>query len=65
MSLPALIESNNRILIVDDNLAIHDDLRKVLTGEAESSADLQDDESVLFGTPMVPITAFEIDSAYQ
>ena len=65
MSLPALAVSNNRILIVDDNLAIHDDLRKVLTGEAESWADLEDDESVLFGALPIPIGTFEIDSAYQ
>jgi PAS domain S-box-containing protein len=65
VSLPALAVSNNRILIVDDNLAIHDDLRKVLTGEAESWADLEDDESVLFGALPIPIGTFEIDSAYQ
>jgi PAS domain S-box-containing protein len=62
---PALVEPNNRILIVDDNRAIHDDLRKVLAGEAEPSAGLQDDEMALFGTVPVPVTTFEIDSAYQ
>ncbi len=65
MSSPALVDSNNRILIVDDNRAIHDDLRKVLAGEAEPSPGLQDDEMALFGTVPVPITTFEIDSAYQ
>ena len=57
MRSPAIVESNNRILIVDDNLAIHDDLRKVLNGEAESSADLLEDESVL-----LELESFEIES---
>jgi PAS domain S-box-containing protein len=63
--IPALVESNNRILIVDDNRAIHDDLQKVLAGDAEAMAGLQDDEAVLFGTVAVPMAVFEIDSAYQ
>ena len=65
MRSPALIEPNNRILIVDDNRAIHDDLRKVLAGETESSASLEDDEAIMFGTVAVPTVVFEIDSAYQ
>ena len=65
MRSPAFVESNNRILIVDDNLSIHDDLRKVLSGDTESSADLQDDEALLFGTIPNPMAVFEIDSAYQ
>ena len=31
-----LIAPNHRILIVDDNRAIHDDFRKILCGEARS-----------------------------
>src|SRR6266550_6395620 len=65
MSMPSLVQPNHRILIVDDNRAIHDDLRKVLAGDAESLGSLQDDEAVLFGTVAVPMTVFEIDSAYQ
>jgi PAS domain S-box-containing protein len=65
VTLPALIESNSRVLIVDDNLSIHEDLRKVLAGGTESTASLEDDESVLFGTAPVVTTVFEIESAYQ
>jgi PAS domain S-box-containing protein len=55
------LESNSRILIVDDNRAIHDDLCKILCGEMP----LQEDEAFLFGTVPVPVTEFQIDSAYQ
>jgi PAS domain S-box-containing protein len=62
---PSLLEPNHRILVVDDNKAIHDDLRKILLGEVETQERLQDDESLLFGTQALPIVRFEIDSAYQ
>ena len=61
----ALLEPNHRILVIDDNQAIHDDLRKILLGEVKTQEQLQDDEALLFGTEPVPITRFEIDSAYQ
>jgi PAS domain S-box-containing protein len=63
----ALIESNHRILIVDDNRAIHDDLRKILVGTSNESCDLLSDESVLFETPIprALATQFEVKSAYQ
>ncbi|SPE39084.1 hypothetical protein SBA3_3030003 [Candidatus Sulfopaludibacter sp. SbA3] len=64
MKIPNLIEPNHRILIVDDNRAIHDDLCKILCGEMPE-ADLQNDEEFLFGTVPVPATDFQIDSAYQ
>ncbi len=38
-----------RVLIVDDNAAIHDDFRKVLAREASRDADLSRVESLLFG----------------
>ena len=65
MTPPSLLEPNHRILVVDDNKAIHDDLRKILLGEVETQERLQDDESLLFGTQALPIVRFEIDSAYQ
>jgi len=65
MKSPPLIESNHRILIVDDNRAIHDDLRKILCGETPRHADIQDAEAFLFGAVPVPVTDFQIDSAYQ
>jgi two-component system, NtrC family, sensor kinase len=64
VSLPA---KNNRILVVDDNPAIHDDFRKVLGAAHEPQADLVNAELALFGDEVVPVIAaeFEIDSAYQ
>ena len=58
-------EPNHRILVIDDNPAIHDDLRKILLGEIKTQEHLQDDETLLFGVQAVPITRFEIDSAFQ
>ena len=66
MKRDSLIESNHRILIVDDNRAIHDDIRKILIGNIQIDADLLSDESFLFDSHSpVPATIFEIDSAYQ
>jgi CheY-like chemotaxis protein len=65
MKSPGVFEPNHRILIIDDNRAIHDDLRKSLLGEVKTQEHLQDDEAFLFGGEAVPITRFEIDSAFQ
>jgi PAS domain S-box-containing protein len=65
MKSPVLLGPNHRILVIDDNQAIHDDLRKILLGEVKTQERLQDDEALLFGIEAVPITKFEIDSAYQ
>jgi PAS domain S-box-containing protein len=65
MTLPDLFEPNHRILVIDDNQAIHEDLRKILLGEVKIQEQLQDDEALLFGLEAMPITRFEIDSAYQ
>ena len=65
MTSPGLLEPNHRILVIDDNTEIHDDLRKILLGEAAAQENLRDDEELLFGAEPVPITKFEIDSAYQ
>jgi PAS domain S-box-containing protein len=59
---------NNRILIIDDNPAIHDDFRKVLgSGRSESRRDLEDDEDAIFGKPQrkSPGADFDLASAYQ
>jgi PAS domain S-box-containing protein len=63
MNLPL----NNRILLVDDNPAIHEDFRKILLGSSRFKPELDAIESVLFDTPRVPVnaTTFELDSAYQ
>ncbi len=65
MNPPSVLEPNHRILVIDDNKAIHDDLRKVLIGETKAEERLQDDEAFLFGVEAVPVSEFEIDSAYQ
>jgi len=54
---------NRRILVIDDNQAIHDDFRKIL-GESDSEdAQLQAAEARIFGSPAAML--FEIDTASQ
>ncbi|HXA35402.1 MAG TPA: EAL domain-containing protein [Steroidobacteraceae bacterium] len=61
--------SNRRILIIDDNAAIHLDFRKVLGAQAEHSAQAALDvlEANLFGAEVSAAVRpnFEIDSAHQ
>jgi len=56
-----------RVLVVDDNAAIHEDFRKILGGNTESSAELLAAERLLLGdaAPGVARPAFEIDTALQ
>ena len=42
--------TNHRVLIIDDNEAIHDDFRKIL-GAVQENSELDDLEAHLFGTP--------------
>jgi PAS domain S-box-containing protein len=67
MRQPSSIEPNHRILVIDDNRAIHDDIRKILIGDSNQNSDLLSDEDLLFGSsaPRVSAAKFEIDSAYQ
>jgi diguanylate cyclase (GGDEF)-like protein len=67
-----MLDSNppsRRILIIDDNAAIHHDFRKVLGVQADQSAQATLDllEAGLFGTPVSTAVRpnFEIDSAHQ
>lgn len=60
---------NRRILVIDDNPAIHQDFRKVL-GTAASTSHLEADEKALFGDASTPPPApgaggYEIDIALQ
>jgi PAS domain S-box-containing protein len=58
----------HRILVIDDNPAIHSDIRKILARPARVSASLEDAESLLFGeapTQDEIATSFDIDSAFQ
>jgi signal transduction histidine kinase len=58
--------ANRRILIVDDNLAIHDDFRKVLGGVGAPRRGLLEAEAALFGgNSPAPGLTFDLDSAYQ
>ena len=60
-------QHNRRILVIDDNRAIHEDFRKVLGRQAHSPTGLETAEAALFGeaTPRVELPTFEIDSAFQ
>jgi diguanylate cyclase (GGDEF)-like protein len=61
--------ANRRILIIDDNAAIHQDFRKVLGIQAQHSAQAALDvlEANLFGADVVAAVRpnFDIDSAHQ
>lgn len=56
-----------RILVVDDNRAIHDDFRKILCPPNAAAQALADVEAKLFDEPAASShsAVFEIDSAYQ
>jgi len=59
---------NNRILVVDDNPAIHTDFKKILHESASHSDHLDSAEAILFGdikSGPSAIQNFEIDSAMQ
>jgi PAS domain S-box-containing protein len=56
--------SRYRLLIVDDNEAIHDDLKKILLPR-EVAPEIAADEALLFGTTTTAGITFEIDSAFQ
>lgn len=60
-------EAEPRILIVDDNPAIHEDFRKILGARSESHSRLDSIEAELFGesTEALERIGFRIDSAHQ
>ncbi|MEI9895692.1 MAG: response regulator [Chthoniobacter sp.] len=66
-TLQAAGQRNQRILIIDDNAAIHDDVRKILGVPAREDADLDAEAADLFGGETDDLTTleFEIDSAFQ
>ncbi len=57
----------HRILVIDDNPAIHEDFRKVLCGTRASTSQLEAAEAAIFETrpPLGMQSEFDIDSAYQ
>ena len=58
---------NHRILVIDDNAAIHEDIRKILALPKTGSASFEDQDALLFGKPAEAASSasFEIDSALQ
>ena len=64
------IPAANRILIIDDNRAIHADFRKILMPKTASDAVLRKAEALVFGgqpadTGAAPAVTYQIDSATQ
>ena len=59
--------ANRRILLVDDNPAIHDDFRKILAADTASAAGIDDEAAQFFGEskPKPAAVAFDLDSAFQ
>jgi signal transduction histidine kinase len=60
-------QKNRRVLVIDDNRAIHDDFRKILSPAASTAAALDATEEALYGrmADTVQQSHFEVDSACQ
>jgi CheY-like chemotaxis protein len=61
-------DTEYRVLVVDDNPAIHDDFQKVLCVERSASSRLEAMESMVFGKPLENRNKqrrFRVDSAHQ
>lgn len=60
------MQKNRRILLIDDNHAIHEDYRKILVGRTDSS-ELDELGAALFDSPQVDekLLNFDVSSAYQ
>ncbi|MDB5384841.1 MAG: rpfC [Planctomycetaceae bacterium] len=58
---------NRRILVIDDNQAIHEDFRKIFGSRLKSEVALSDAEAALFGDASLDacLPEFQIDSAFQ
>jgi diguanylate cyclase (GGDEF)-like protein len=56
---------NRRILVIDDNPAIHRDFRKILDPGSDKDEALASSEAALFGTTRVTRPAYELDFAFQ
>ncbi|MGC4073082.1 MAG: response regulator [Nibricoccus sp.] len=64
---PALSEKNRRIIIIDDNHAIHEDFARILKGKDQQQNKLDDLEAELFGGKSTQSvgTHFDLASAFQ
>src|SRR5882672_5744610 len=58
---------NRRILLIDDNPAIHDDFRKILVADDAGASVIDAEAATIFGTdnPKSFGMAFDMDSAFQ
>jgi len=57
---------NRRILVIDDNPAIHEDFRKILCGTMPTAQSLADSEAAFFGeAATLTDEGVEMDSAFQ
>jgi PAS domain S-box-containing protein len=65
--IPSNESNKNRILIIDDNPLIHEDMRKILGSRKANHDGLAQTKALLFGDEPVSseTTGFEIDSAFQ
>ena len=63
----ATTHARRRLLVVDDNPAIHEDFKKILPSGVQESSELLAAELLLLGEPKVlaPRPMFEIDTALQ
>lgn len=57
--------TNRRILLIDDNPAIHEDFRKILGTALHGEAELLRSAQLLFGKSKSTRPVFQIDSAFQ
>ena len=60
-------KKNRRILVIDDNEAIHKDFRTILEDSSAKTLDVSEEEAAIFGAQVEPSEQeiFEIDSAFQ
>ncbi len=60
-------DSKRRILVIDDNRAIHEDFRKIFNSSVQGESALLDAEAALFGDAPAEVAraTIQIDSAYQ
>jgi two-component system, cell cycle sensor histidine kinase and response regulator CckA len=60
-------QRNRRVLIIDDNRAIHDDFRKILAPAEWTVTRVEESEALVFGVSAktAALPHFELDSAYQ
>lgn len=64
---PSTTTASHRILVIDDNAAIHEDFRKILQQPSQENVDLLKMESDLFGQDVLSESTarFHVDAAFQ